>query len=134
MNDGGGSLFKQSWTEQHNYIGDEDMESYIAAAGHFGNKSRTLVKGYAESLGFEYLAASGKEEFDAVYERFLTPELMDKPMLFELFTNDYDERTAFDMMVNIDISVQGLAKQAAKQVLGQKSVDAIKRVIRPNGR
>ncbi len=134
VNDGGGSLFKQSNSEQYKYIGDEDMEPYIAAVGHFGNKSRTLVKGYAESLGFEYLTASDRDEFDAVYERFIMPEMTEKPMFFELFTTDYDERAAFDMMSSIDVSVQGIAKQAAKQILGQKGVDALKKVIRPNGK
>ncbi len=134
VNDGGGGLFKLSGIDHYRYIGVNDTNPYIAAAGHFGNKSKTLVKGYAESLGFEYLTASSKEEFNAVYERFITPEMTDKPMLFEVFTNDYEEREAFDIMYNLDVSVQSAAKQMAKQILGQKGVDAIKKVINSNGR
>ena len=133
INDGGGGLFKLSGIDHYIYIGENDTNPYIAAAGHFGNQSRTLVKGYAESLGFEYLSASNKEEFNAVYERFITSEMTDKPMLFELFTNSSDEREAFDLMTNIDISVEGLAKQTAKKFLGQKGVNTLKKVIRKNG-
>lgn len=129
VNDGGGGLFRLSNIETHQVIGDEDASPYIAAAGHFGNQSRTLVKSYAESLGFEYLSASSKEEFESVYERFITPERTDKPMLFEMFTNSSVEREAFDMMSNVDISVQGAAKQAAKRILGQKGIDAVKKLL-----
>ena len=79
-NDGGGGLFKHSGSESYIYIGEKDLNPYIAAAGHFGNKSRTLVKGYAERLGFEYITASSKAEFDSVYEIFITPEITDKPI------------------------------------------------------
>lgn len=129
VNDGGGGLFKTSGSAVHKYLGDEFSNPYIAAAGHFGNKSSVLVKCYVEALGFEYLTASTKEEFDAIYERFLVPELTEKPMLFEIFTNSSDEREAFDKMSNIDITAQGIAKQVAKQILGQKSINAVRRLL-----
>ncbi len=134
INDGGGGLFKLSGTDHYIYIGEKDTNPYIAAAGHFGNKSRTLVKGYAESLGFEYLTASSKAEFDTAYKRFITPEITDKPMLFEIFTNSSDERMAYDLMKKIDISAEGVAKQAAKKLLGQKGVDALKKVVSGRGK
>lgn len=130
VNNGGGGLFKLKGNEQNLIIGDKDTDPYIAAAGHFGNKSPLLVKNYSEALGFEYLTASSKEEFDAVYERFVTLELTDKPMLFEIFTNDYDERRAFELMRSIDVSVEGAAKQMAKQLLGQKGTQFVKKIIK----
>lgn len=129
VNDGGGGLFKLKGTEQNITIGDKDTDPYIAAVGHFGNQSRTLVKSYAESLGFEYMTASNKEEFDSVYERFVTPEMTDMPMLFELFTNSADERKAFDIMSNLVVSIGSTAKQAAKRVLGTKGVNALKKLL-----
>ena len=39
------------------------MNPYIAAAGHYGNQSRTLVRDYAKNLGINYLSASSKEDF-----------------------------------------------------------------------
>ncbi len=134
VNDGGGGLFKHSGSESYIYIGEKDLNPYIAAAGHFGNKSRTLVKGYAESLGFEYLTASNRAEFDSVYERFITPEITDKPMLFEIFTDSAEERKAIDMMKSIDVPVGTAAKHVAKKLLGQKRVNAIKKVVSGRGK
>ena len=39
-----------------------DADFYMAASGHYGNKSHTLVKSYAENLGFKYITASNKDE------------------------------------------------------------------------
>ena len=38
----------------------ESTDKFIAAGGHFGKKSKSLVKNYSESLGFEYLSATNK--------------------------------------------------------------------------
>ncbi len=133
VNDGGGGLFKLKGNEQNLTIGDKDTDPFIAATGHFGNKSPNLVKWYSEALGFEYLTASSKTEFDNVYMRFITPELTDKPMMFEIFTNSIDEREAFDRLSQIDVTAQGVAKQVAKQLLGQKGVNAVKKLIK-NGK
>lgn len=130
VNDGGGGLFKTSSSAPHRYLGDNDLEPYIGASGHFGNKSKTLVKGYVESLGFEYMTASSKEEFDRVYPRFVLPELTEKPMFFEIFTNADDERAAFDIMQHIDITVEGMMKQTAKQLLGDNGTRILKKIIR----
>lgn len=122
VNDDGGGLFK-TLGPQHRFIEDDrDIDEYFAAAGHFGHKSPTLVKGYAESLGFEYMAASCKEEFDAVYERFVTTEKTDRPMLFELFTNDYDEREALSVMSGLMMGAKESAKQAIRNVVGEDVV------------
>lgn len=129
-NNGGGGLFKLTVNEQHKTIGDRDTDPYIAASGHFGSKSPTLVKGYAESLGFEYLTASSKGEFDEAYERFVTPERTDRPMLFEIFTNDRDESRAIEIMNNLDVSLQSATKQMAKQILGTKGTQFVKKIIK----
>lgn len=50
----------------------EDADPYMAAAGHYGNKSSELVKHYATDLGFEYMSESTKDEYLSRLDRFLT--------------------------------------------------------------
>lgn len=96
INNGLGQEFKNSSF----YMGmfGEGTNEFIAAEGHFGKKSKTLVKGMAESLGFEYLSASTKDEFESIYKRFTMGTLTDKPMIFEVFTDTEDESKAFDLV------------------------------------
>lgn len=75
----------------------EKVNEYIAAEGHFGRKSKTLVKGIALSLGFDYYCASSKEDYEKVKDDFLSLTPRDKPMIFEVFTESQQESAAFDM-------------------------------------
>lgn len=68
----------------------DDTDKYIAAAWHNGNKSHTLVKSIAESLGFIYLSASDKEDFNKVYKDFVSPT-KNKSIIFEAFTQKFDD-------------------------------------------
>lgn len=127
VNNGKGTEFRQ-----YNHLAahfGEDADEYIAAAGHFGNKSKVLVKHYAQDLGFEYLCATDKKEFEQVFERFLTTEITERPMLFEVFTNNSDESEALEAIMNIEENVKGKAKQFAKQVLGEKSLNILKKIV-----
>ncbi|GGI71402.1 2-succinyl-5-enolpyruvyl-6-hydroxy-3-cyclohexene-1-carboxylate synthase [Shewanella hanedai] len=107
-----------------------DGDEFVAAAGHFGNKSKTLIKNYAENLGFEYFSASNKDEFEAVYQRFLNNSVTDKPMLFEVFTESDNESEALQIMHRLEVSTEGKAKQALRKVLGPKGLDVVKKIIR----
>lgn len=103
----------------------EDADKYMAAAGHYGNKSLQLVRHYAEDLGYEYLQASGKEDYMSHLERFLTPELTKKPILFEVFTNNEDESDALKLlstliensMVKIKLDLKSMMPQPVKNLL-----------------
>ena len=53
-------------------------------------QSKEIVKNYAENFGYENL--SNKKEYLAVVERFLIPELTEKLIVFEVFTNYKDVR------------------------------------------
>ena len=77
----------------------EEANDFVAAKGHFRDRKMPVIKNFAESLGFEYLSASSKESFEEAYHRFVTPEITDKPMLFEVFTETEDESEALDMMM-----------------------------------
>jgi 2-succinyl-5-enolpyruvyl-6-hydroxy-3-cyclohexene-1-carboxylate synthase len=101
VNNGIGTEFKN-----FNHFGaqlGESTDNFIAAKGHFGNKSHILLKNYAENLGFEYLCASNKSEFEKVYKRFIIDKILDKPILFEIFTNSQDESDALEHITKLDI-------------------------------
>ena len=120
-------LFKQL-----NSIYVNDIPKYLSAGGHFGHQSPTLVRHYAEDLGYEYLSASNKEEFEQVYSRFVTPELTGKPMIFEVFTRVEDENEALKLMWNleIDTSLKGNMKRVAKGLLGESGINTIKSILK----
>ncbi len=121
-------------TEFRNYIHPgsafgSEADSFIAAGGHYGNQSHNLVKHYAEDLGYEYLKAESKEEYHNNIDRFLTPEIMDKPILFEVFTNSEDESEAIRMIRNLNMSTVGILKDVAKKTLSGKGKNFVKKII-----
>ena len=127
INNGKGAEFR-IYSHPEAVLG-EDADLYIAAAGHYGNKSPELVKHYAQDLGYEYLTASNKEEFLQVYERFLTPELTDKPMLFELFTDYQNESDALKTVNNLNVSATDMLKNVVKSVAGEKGKEIAKKIL-----
>lgn len=126
VNNGRGTEFR-NYNHPAARFGD-DADPYMAAAGHFGQQSPCLVKHYAEDLGYEYLCASNKKEYLAALERFLSEEPMEKPMLFEVFTDYKDESDALKIMYTLETSVQGAVKQKAKDILGEHGVMMLKKV------
>ena len=110
-------------------IANDLSVEYIAADGHFGNKSETLVKHYAEDLGFEYLTAKTKEEFLNNIDEF-TREQSEKPIIFEIFTTPEDESDAQEMIQKMDNSMEKTAKETIKKVLGEKGIKYAKKILR----
>lgn len=113
----------------------EDADAYMAAAGHYGHQSRELVKHYAQDLGFEYLSAGNKEEFMANVDCFFNPEMVDRPILFEVFTDSQDESDAIKAMHEIKMSTDSsfkakhAAEQAIRGAIGEKGVKTIKKIL-----
>lgn len=99
VNNGRGIEFRKK--DHPGYQFGESADLYIAAGGHFGNKSRKLVRDFTENLGFEYLTASTKEEFEAMSTRFVDEKLSDKPMVFEVFPETDDEIGNLDAVRHI---------------------------------
>ncbi|ASO27817.1 2-succinyl-5-enolpyruvyl-6-hydroxy-3-cyclohexene-1-carboxylate synthase [Vibrio anguillarum] len=128
VNNGKGTEFRM-YNHHAAHFGT-DGDEFVAAAGHYGNKSKTLIKHYVESLGFEYLSASNKEEFESMYQRFLAEKVTDKPMLFEVFTESDDESEALKIMHRLEVSAEGKAKQTLKKVLGNKGIDVVKKMVK----
>lgn len=108
---------------------DPGAVSYISAEGHYGKQSHNLLKHYAEDLGFIYLSASDKAEYLGNLDKYITPKIGDKPILFEVFTDSTDERNALDMIYTLRESAQGKMKQVAKAVLGEKGVKTVKKML-----
>ena len=117
VNNGRGSEFRLF--SHPCYQWGERADEYMAAAGHYGNQSPKLVKDYAENLGYEYLSATSKEEFLNQYQRFIVPEVTDKPMIFEVFTNPADESKALELITS-----------CIEKPAGDKIKDSIKDIIR----
>lgn len=133
INNGKGMEFRNCTHPIHNY--DNAMvDEYVAAGGHYGQQSRTLVKNYVESLGYEYLTASTKEEVMANKDKFLSPKIGDNPIVFEIFTEQENENAALYAMVNLKKSVDKLAINAARKVItsvaGEEGFNKLKNVIR----
>lgn len=114
------------------YAFSEEADKYMAAAGHYGAKSPTLVKHYAEDLGFQYFSATNKEEFLSALESFTNPQITDKPMLLEVFTNHEDENEALRLMtsiVNEPQTIQNKVASALHSVVGEKGVSVVKSIL-----
>lgn len=108
----------------------EDADKYMAAAGHYGNKSLQLVRHFAEDLGYEYMQASCKEEYMGHLERFLTPELTEKSILFEVFTNNEDESDALKLMSTLIEDSMMKIKQDLKSMMSQPVKNLLKKVVK----
>ncbi len=127
VNNGLGQEFKNYSCTTSSILG-EDAEPYICAKGHYGHQSRTLVKGYAESLGFEYMTASSKEEFENVYKRFVTSERLRRPILFEVFTESQDENVALEAVNTI--TAKGKAMKAASDSLNSPALKGMRNLVK----
>lgn len=122
-------------TEFRNYnhggaIFGEEADKFIAAGGHFGNKSPKLVKNFVETLGFEYLSATTKEEYLERYEYFFSKEELDKPIVFEVFTNSKDESDALKIVKNLKSSPKGKIKKIIKVLVNKNTLSKVKKIIK----
>lgn len=143
VNNGRGTEFRNFY-----HVGStfgDDADAYIAAAGHYGKKSKSLVKNYSIDLGYEYLSASTKEEFLEQYERFVNPELTDSPIVFEIFTDSKDESDTLKRIWNIESTKTGSLKNNVRsvavklyqtqlgntliQVLGKRGIAVVRKLL-----
>lgn len=132
VNNGIGAEFKLK-PHKCTTFGDA-ADDYMAAGGHFGNKSHKLIKHYSEDLGFKYLSASTKEEYLAVVDEFVKPEIGEQPIVFELFTNHQDEDTALQMMKRLITDRKHQVKDTIQSVIGEKGVSFLTKIVRGGGK
>lgn len=132
INNGVGAEFKL--TSHKCYAFKDEANKFMAAAGHFGNKSSLLVKHYAEDLGFQYLSATNKEEFMTALDTFTNPKITDKPMILEVFTNHEDENEALRLMTSINMDAKAIMKDkvagAIRSVAGEAGIKMIKGILK----
>lgn len=128
VNNGKGTEFR-NYTHLGALFGEE-ADNYIAAGGHYGNKSHNLVRHYAEDLGFEYLKADTKEEYLSNIARFLSPLSDDSmPIFFEVFTDSSDESDALKTVNEACQTTKAIAKKIIKNTLGNKGIKLAKSVL-----
>ena len=133
INNGRGIEFRQHINRAAQF--GEDTDAFIAAAGHYGDKSKKLVRHYAEALGFIYMTASDKSEYLKVVKFFTSPERYDKPILLEVFTETEDEDMALlkartvDASMYEDLNQNTGVRKLAKKMLGDKGIEVVKKII-----
>lgn len=130
INNGLGGEFKNYFSPANDF--GADSNSYVCAEGHYGNKSKNLIKHYCQDLGFEYMSASTIEEFESVYRSFVIPDTKKQPVLFEVFTEPENDSKAVYMMNNIESQANAGVKKVIKNIIGQSNVDKIKKVVKGN--
>lgn len=133
INNGKGIEFRH-YNHQAAFMG-KYADDFVAAAGHWGNQSRNLVKHYCEDLGFQYLSASNKDEFEEASSAFLSITEINKPILFEVFTTTEDEQNCLKLLKTsntnaLKSSFKNQIILAAEKIMGEKGVEIIKK-LRP---
>lgn len=108
----------------------EYADKFIAAAGHFGDKSPVLLKHYAEDLGFKYLYARNKSEYLNILPQFLDKHYRQSPILLEVFTETQDESDSLKIICNLEKTVSSIAKDIVKETLGKRGTDTLKKILR----
>ena len=116
VNNGRGIEFRKK--DHPGFRFGEYADLYMAAGGHNGRQSPTLVKLYAENLGFRYLSAANSQELDLVAEEFLSPEIGDEPKLLEVFPTVEDEIDNLDNVRHIKTPNAPLMGKAKSELKG----------------
>lgn len=108
----------------------DKADPYMAAAGHFGNQHPQLVKCYAENLGYDYISASNKDEFNNEIEKFISPDKAERPMIFEVFTNKQDESDALHTILNLVYPREQKIKDGIKEILPDSIINIARKFLK----
>ena len=128
INNGCGTEF-HNYSHPANLLGNDMISMYIAADGHFGNKSKTLVKNYVENLGFEYISANSKDDFIKQINYFMNDKLSEKSIVFEIFTSSKDEDIALKTIRSLKTSQKENIKKIIKKIIPMKAKTRFKKII-----
>lgn len=104
-------------------------DPYMAAAGHYGNKSPELIRHYATDLGYEYMSAASKEVFLSHCKHFFDPKASRK-MLFEVFTDSDEESEALRIVRNYYVDATGNLKILARKLLGDRAMSVLRKFLK----
>lgn len=114
-------------------IGEEfgkESDLYFAAGGHYGNKSRELLKNFSENLGFEYICADSKEEYLSHLDYFVSAKSHSKPIIFEVFITEENDDIAYKLTREIRQDVSLKAKKFIRNIIGDNGMQKIKKVLK----
>lgn len=125
VNNGKGIEFRH-YNHQAAFMG-QDADAYVAAAGHWGRQSKELVRHFSEDLGFKYLTASNKDEFEELIDEFVDHRITPKPIMFEVFTETDDEIACLKNLREANASNAYSFKSTVKSVLGDKVINFFKK-------
>lgn len=128
INNGRGTEFR-NYNHNAAQFGEE-ADKFMAAAGHFGNKSKNLVRNFVQDLGFEYITAKNKIEYLEKANYFFNEEIYKKPIVFEVFTDSINESNAIKIMRNLETTTKGKIKKILKKVLGTNKIEKLKKYIK----
>ena len=130
VNNGKGIEFRH-YNHQAAFMG-EAADDYVAAEGHWGRQSIDLVRHYSLDLGFKYLSASNKEEFEKAIQEFLDVNYNETPIIFEVFTTTEDEMKCLELLrtanQSASSSLKSLIRKTVKGTLGERGVEIIKQI------
>lgn len=118
VNNGGGGEF-QLYSHAASQFGD-DANTHIAAVGHYGS-----AKGWAESMGWTYVAVRTKREFTECIEQVVGPA--DRPIFVEVFTTMQDDSDGVRLIREANL-LESLERRIAKRVPSKAKIVA-KRVL-----
>ena len=119
LNNAKGCEFKLYQHPASKLEGEED--EYIAAARHYGNQSPDLVRHYAQDLGFLYLKAESKEEYEEVLKDFINPTIGEKSVVLEVFLDTKDESAALKTINLLEMSNTDRNKELLRRIIGEKA-------------
>lgn len=129
INNGKGTEFRM-----YNHIGKifgNDADKYIAAGGHYGNKSKELLKFYSLNLGYKYLSACNKSQFIERLKEFLIPlNESTQPIIFEIFTNSEEESKALFYLRHLKVDKTIQVKKFSKLILGDRGIKFVKKILK----
>ena len=128
VNNGCGTEFRNY--NHHAAYFENEADEFIAANNHFGNKSPVLVKSFVESLGFKYIKASSKIEFESIMPRFIDDSYSEQSLVMEVFTDSEFESNALESILNIKKDRSVVIKRKTKNILGNSTVKTIRSIIK----
>jgi 2-succinyl-5-enolpyruvyl-6-hydroxy-3-cyclohexene-1-carboxylate synthase len=126
INNGCGTEFNMYWHPGSQF--NEQTNEYIAAGGHFANKSRNLVRNFTQDLGFNYLSAENKNDFLQALPQLLQ-ESTDKSIVLECFTDSQQESEAHRLMRNLNPHVPEHPSTTVRDMIPRRLKNIAKAVV-----
>lgn len=135
VNNGLGVEFKRGDINvQKAGLGDK-ANPFVSAEGHFGRKSTSLLKHYAQDLGFDYISATTKDSFEKNIGKFFGIDCFSS-IIFEVFIDEHDDSKALDFLKDLhqdnrySSAAIDTSKRLVKSFLGEKNISTLKTWIK----